>query len=1025
MIRLTKLFAVFIASATIVIAQVPKPVVRAVNSPTNSSTANGASSAPVISADGRYVAFCSNAKDLVPGQFNNLSLDVFLRDIDGGTTVPISVTPAGATRGNGNSGYPAMSSNGQFVAFISAASNLTSLTGGSYPQLFVRNTVSNTTEMVSVDPFGNPGQGGSVTDCDITPDGQNLFIVSSQFLTAELGSSSPQLFQCTGGGHNLRLITFRATNSTLRSTGSVESVGMSSYGQLVYTSAATDLVVWPGSAPTKAHAYFFDATGQSNVCLSLDAQQVIGGIPQASSNVVISADGSAVAFVAISNASFLIYEPLSNRQPQIVASNIDVSTPLQPSGDGSQLLYRAGTNGATNIYLWNAQAAATQTINIAIDASVNGDSAAYAMSADGSRVVFVSNATNLTSDVANGLYQIYVRDTILATTRLVSVTSSGPAPTSQRHSYPAISGDGSRVVFASADSSFVANDYNRNVDVFVWSWATGQIQLMSVKDATRTSATDVGAIVPGSYSVNSNGTFVVFAASDGGLVANDTNGLVDVFVRNALAGATTLASDDGSGNLVTNGPAAAPVVSPDGRYVAYLRTPYWTNLTMGDLMIRDLQLGGFGVRRMFARDGASPSFTADGRYVIYQTTHQMFIGAPGGVNYVYAYDIAADVNILVSGTRALDFAVPQFDRTNAVASPDSQWVTYLSASQYESSVTPSTTNVHLYAHNLASNTTVLVSGLSSVVDSSNQTFSGNSQVLAYSIGGSIATHNFSTGSDQTVVFNATNPSLNRDGTKIAYNVQKGSSNQIYVQTIGTTKSNLVSVGYDGVSLAKSNCSAPILTADGRFVIFSSTATNLVAGDTNGVSDIFIRDLVLSNTFAITGPGSSVPSLGTVNPVVAADGRTIVFQSFSMDLNTNILTANRNLFVAKILVGDSDHDGMDDDWEMTYFGNLSHDGTADTDGDGLTDYQEFLAGTNPIDNNSLLRCLTVATSAGGATIYWSAAPGHAYRIEFKNSIDDPAWMTLVSSTSPSTQTASVVDPDASLNTQRFYRVTALP
>jgi hypothetical protein len=163
----------------------------------------------------------------------------------------------------------------------------------------------------------------------------------------------------------------------------------------------------------------------------------------------------------------------------------------------------------------------------------------------------------------------------------------------------------------------------------------------------------------------------------------------------------------------------------------------------------------------------------------------------------------------------------------------------------------------------------------------------------------------------------------------------------------------------------------------------------------------------------------------MNPVVAADGRTIVFQSFSTDLNTNILTANRNLFTTRIMVGDSDHDGMDDDWEMTYFGNLSHDGTADTDGDGLTDYQEFLAGTNPIDNASVLRCLAVSTSAGGATIYWSAVPGHNYRVEFKNNVDDANWTTLVSSTMASTQTASVLDPDASLVTQRFYRVIALP
>jgi hypothetical protein len=327
---------------------------------------------------------------------------------------------------------------------------------------------------------------------------------------------------------------------------------------------------------------------------------------------------------------------------------------------------------------------------------------------------------------------------------------------------------------------------------------------------------------------------------------------------------------------------------------------------------------------------------------------------------------------------------------------------------------------------------VLVSGTPQspyTYNCSNAVFSADSQVLAFNTGFSglpaIATHNFSNNSNQFVVYNASNPSINRDGSKIAYNVQVGSSNQIFVQTIGSTTSNLVSVGYNGVSLARSSCSAPVLTPDGRFVIFTCAATNLVANDTNGMIDVFVRDLVLSNTFAITGPGSSVPNFGALNPVVSADGRTIVFQSFSTDLNTNILTANRNLFIARIVLGDSDHDGLDDDWEMTYFGDLSHDGTADSDGDGLTDLQEFLAGTNPINNDSVLRCLAVVTSAGGATIYWSAVLGHSYRIEYKNSIDDANWTTLVSSTSPSTPNASVFDPDASLSTQRFYRVTALP
>lgn len=1023
MSNFSKWLLLVVVSATSLGAQIAKPIVRAVNSPTSSATASGASVAPVITPDGRYVAFCSNAKDLVPGQSNTLNLDVFLRDIDEGTTVPISVTPSGSVAGNGNSGYPAMSANCQFIAFISAASNLTSQTGGSYPELFIRDTVANTTHMESLDAAGNPGASGSVSDCDITPDGRYLLIVSSQFLTSEsFGTTYSQVYLRDRLVQTNTLVTV-STNTTRRSSGVVDCAGISSNGRwIVYTSTAPDLIGWPGGSLGKAHAYVFDASTQTNACLSIDARTVIGVMPQTSSNVVVSADGSAVAFVAVTNGSFLIYETLSNRQAQIIATNIDLLTPPQLSSDGSQLLFRAAANGATNIYLWNAQTVSTRTVNVALDGLVNGDSAACAMSADGSRVVFVSDATNLTFDVANGLYQIYVRDTISATTRLVSITPAGPAPTSQRHSYPAISGDGSRVVFVSADNTFVVGDNNHQVDVFVWSWATGQVEAVSTRDPSRINDTDVGGIVPTSYIVSSNGQAVAFAAYDGNLAPNDTNTLADLFVRDFTRGATTLVTANTNAALETNWVnfpiPFRPALSADGRFITYAQD-------YGKAYLRDLQTGSRTL--IFAQASPRTAISPDGRYVAYENGDYTFASSL----VIFLYDTQTASNIQVTFPPV---STPgAYDPSNEVFTADGQWLVYQSTAAYIAGPSGSTNGLQYYAWNRIGKTNAHISYAPNhtlfSAGCSNAVLTADGNVMAFSSTQSsvpvIVTHNFSNGSNQIVCFNANNPTLNRDGTKMAYNVQLGSSNQIYVQTIGSTTSNLVSVGYDGFSLARSNCSAPILTADGRFVVFTSAATNLVAGDTNGVVDIFVRDLVLSNTFAITGPGSSVPNLGGVNPIVAADGRTIVFQSFSTDFTTNILTANRNLFVAKILVGDSDHDGMDDDWEMAYFGNLSHDGTADTDGDGLTDYQEFLAGTNPIDNSSVLRCLAVATSAGGATVYWAAVPGRAYQIEYKNSIDDPNWATLIRSTTASNQTASVFDSDAGLNTQRFYRVIALP
>jgi len=84
----------------------------------------------------------------------------------------------------------------------------------------------------------------------------------------------------------------------------------------------------------------------------------------------------------------------------------------------------------------------------------------------------------------------------------------------------------------------------------------------------------------------------------------------------------------------------------------------------------------------------------------------------------------------------------------------------------------------------------------------------------------------------------------------------------------------------------------------------------------------------------------------VKPVLGGDGRTVLFQSFASDLVAQDFNNNRDIFVLRLGSGDSDGDGLDDDWELAYFGTLARDGTGDFDGGGQTDLAEYRAGTNP-------------------------------------------------------------------------------
>ena len=127
---------------------------------TGGGQGNGRSDLPSISRDGRYVAFFSEATNLVTGDTNGRS-DVFVRDLVAGSTRRVSVTTGGG-QANGDSEFPSISDNGQQVAFGSAASNLVSGDGNGLHDIFVRDLTAGTTRRVSVSSSGAGGNGASL-----------------------------------------------------------------------------------------------------------------------------------------------------------------------------------------------------------------------------------------------------------------------------------------------------------------------------------------------------------------------------------------------------------------------------------------------------------------------------------------------------------------------------------------------------------------------------------------------------------------------------------------------------------------------------------------------------------------------------------------------------------------------------------------------------------------------------------------------------------------------------------------------
>ncbi|MBI3925284.1 MAG: PD40 domain-containing protein [Armatimonadetes bacterium] len=196
-------------------------------------------------------------------------------------------------------------------------------------------------------------------------------------------------------------------------------------------------------------------------------------------------------------------------------------------------------------------------------------------------------------------------------------------PGNAASTFPSLSGDGRLVAFESLATNLVAGDTNGKADVFLFESQSGQL--------SRASLTGTGAQNPAGGKdpfISRDCRFLAFVAG-GKLVPEDTNGKADVYVKDLQTGALEVASR-GQGNLLANGASLSPVLSDDGRYLAFLSDA--TNLVPGDtngfrdVFLRDRQTG-LVVRVSLGSDGsqpnaacANPAISGDGRLVAYEST---------------------------------------------------------------------------------------------------------------------------------------------------------------------------------------------------------------------------------------------------------------------------------------------------------------------------------------------------------------------------------------------------------------------
>ncbi|MFB3879733.1 MAG: S-layer homology domain-containing protein [Armatimonadota bacterium] len=396
-----------------------------------------------------------------------------------------------------------------------------------------------------------------------------------------------------------------------------------------------------------------------------------------------------------------------------------------------------------------APAATTELVSLSSAREVGDlDSYGCALSGDGRYVAFMSDSLNLVPEAA-GYDRIFLRDRVHGTQQLVDrdVGEGGAA------SGPSVSEDGRFVAFAFQ----VAAGW----DIYVRDMVTGVRECVSVDSLGQPG----NGYSYGPSSISADGRYVAFYSEATNLVADDTNGAEDVFLRDRLTGTTELVSVSTGGEQGNN------------------HSVVW-----------------------------SSALSADGRYVAFISAATNWVpGAAEGVGHAYVRD-------RLTGTTECVDDPNSGDVTELTISADGRYVAFTSTS---SVLVPNDTN-----------------GARDVFVRDMQT--GQTERVSVSGGGEQADDESrypSVGGDgRYVVFCSPAANLVSQDTALWWDV--------FIRDREGRKTERVSVSSDGSQGDNHSGKwpyGPSISADGRFVAYQSTATNLVPGDGNAHADIFVRD----------------------------------------------------------------------------------------------------------------------------------------------------------------------------------------
>ncbi|MFL6196546.1 MAG: hypothetical protein ACJ75H_20360 [Thermoanaerobaculia bacterium] len=871
-----------------------------------------------LSADGRYFVYSSDAANLVPGQMDpNAGTDVFLYDRLQGTTALVSRVPGSAvTAGDDRSYDPVLSADGRYVAFVSQAQNL--VTGlASTParmNVFLYERATGKVTLASRRAGSSDAANGFSMGPFLSADGGYLGFTSSatDMVPGQLGSSaSSNVFLYERASGATTLVSRRGSSATEAGNGTAILYALSADGRyLAFLGWATDHAAGQSDSNHNADVFLFDRLAGASTLVSHPSGSALATGNDGAESASLSADGRYVAFSSratdlVSGLSGLnhqsnvfLYDRLLGTV-SFVSRSPDSPNTANPEGgveplisqDGSTIAY-FGSNLSTHqnsLFVFDRLAGSTTLVSPSIYGPLtppSDNTDAVSLSANGRLMAF----SRLSVLPGNESRDVFLLDRTTGATVLVSHVAGlagkvGNAPSV----VPALSADGSWIAFLSLASDLVPGkkDLAWTPDVFLYERATGVSRIVSLHPPGMASFTPQAR--SGAPSVSSDGRYVAFVSEADGLFPGhiDTNRASDVFLYDRISNRTTLVSRSRTAPAKSaNAASEAPLISRDGNSVLFASRG--TDLVAG----QQDSAGTYDVFLYDRRTGTTTLVSRSKDSRVQAANGGSFVGGVSADGNVVAFTSLATDLVSQSDSNEI-FDVFSFDRQTGTVTLVSRAVPAGTNragnnSSFFSSMSPN--GAFITFHSAA---TDLVTGGGGTPGEGNaflfQRSSGKVTLLSR------------TGGTSGPANSGEHPIVSADGRYAAFLSPSGTRNVVLLDRVSGK------VFQVGTTHAPPYV-APGLSDDGRYVLLSSEGAGVIPGqsDTNAQPDLFLFDRVTGTTTLVSHlPGSPLQTgeRGAFAGRLSADGRYVTFFSLSPDLGPGLSRITQNVYLYDRTTGD--------------------------------------------------------------------------------------------------------------------------